>query len=170
MPSNLFVTLPDWLREEYAVIEQRRRRFEERVRRWPVRHVLYRQVLERMVWEGQYRDSKADVFGKIADLTPEEIQSCIRQLIADLETYPHYEIALTNEPPREELQTYWEVVGDTCLFVVADQSRSLLNVAIKQKRVLQLQKNYFAHHWERFPKADKDRAQVIAFLKSLLGE
>jgi transcriptional regulator with XRE-family HTH domain len=159
----------DWLRDDYAFCEQRRHRFEERVRRWPVRHLLYRQALEGMARENQFRDSKTDRFGAIAELKPEEIRLCIRQLIDDLHRFPNYEVALTAEPLQEGPQSYCEVVGDICLFVIAEARKALLNVTIKQKRVLQLQKNHFAHQWALLQKADKDKAEVGKFLSNLIG-
>jgi transcriptional regulator with XRE-family HTH domain len=160
----------DWLREEFAIIEQRRSRFEERARRWPIRHILYRQVLENMVHAQSFRDNKADKFGTSANLWPEEIRACIQQLLTDLQNFSNYEVGLKADPLPEEPQTYWEVVADQCLFVFVEPAETLLHVSTQQKRIVQLQKNYFAYLWDRIPAADKKKSEVIAFLKGLIGE
>ena len=160
----------DWLREEYSVVVKRRERFEQqRVLRWPVRHVLYREAINRMIKDNRFRDSKDFPF-KNAKLEPEEIRSCIGQLISDLQKFKNYEVALSNEPLPEGDQTYWEIVGDTGLFVAADASKPLLHVALKHAMVIAQVKSFFMHQWENFSPEEKDKKQVISYLTTCLEE
>jgi hypothetical protein len=141
------------------------------------RDICTMQAIEEIVRQGWYLEN--------AQLRPTtgapvaERRQHLHNMIAVLERYPHYHLALLDEDEARDLQvtreTVWEILGAERVLINAcsidsDDQPVYLDITLDEPHLVAAFVAHFESLWQRIAPAHRDKQWVIAWLKKRLRE
>lgn len=102
----------------------------------------------------------------------EDIVCHLENLISMLKRYDNYEIAFVSEKDFYDMtNTCWAIKGNLCVFIESlnESNHIKKNFIATEKNIVQAFNDYFAKTWRNIPRENKEKANTIRFLQSLIN-
>jgi hypothetical protein len=160
-----------------VAVELHKKRYQSfvlNIKHYKQRDIYTKESIERLVHEQKYSLNDLSLLGKCKP-TKEYIIEHINNTIYLLEKYENYEIAIINEDQFNCNATFiWMVKGKVAVLWTLENKRykdcqsndRKISISIEEPTIVNAFEEYFMDFWSNIAPLNKDKKEVIAWLKS----
>lgn len=145
--------------------------FEAQVKHYKFRDICFIESMERLVRSRNYLFDDYYLL-ESETIEQEDIVCHLENLISMLKRYDNYEIAFVSEKDFYDMtNTCWAIKGNLCVFIESlnESNHIKKNFIATEKNIVQAFNDYFAKTWRNIPRENKEKANTIRFLQSLIN-